>query len=111
MLKQPFMKYLLSFTFCFLITATTFATHIRGKLTDQKGEVLSFASIYVRGTSTGTTSNIDGLYDFVLEEGSYELVFQYVGYESKTETITHKPPRKPQHLMSDPQSETATNGS
>lgn len=82
------MKYLLSFTFCFLITATTFATHIRGKLTDQKGEVLSFASIYVRGTSIGTTTNIDGFYDLALEEGKYELVFQYVGYESKTENIT-----------------------
>ena len=82
------MKYLLSFTFCFLITATAFATHIRGKLTDEKGEMLSFASIYVRGTSIGTTSNIDGFYDLVLEEGDYELVFQYVGYESKTEKIT-----------------------
>ncbi|CAA6821367.1 MAG: Unknown protein [uncultured Aureispira sp.] len=82
------MKYLLSFTFCFLITATAFATHIRGKLTDKKGEVLSFANIYVRGTSTGTTTNIDGFYDFTLEEGQYELVFQYIGYESKTEKIT-----------------------
>ncbi|MFT5647693.1 MAG: hypothetical protein ACI976_002387 [Aureispira sp.] len=82
------MKYLLSFTFCVLITATAFATHVRGTLTDKKGEVLSFASVYVRGTSTGTTTNIDGLYDLVLEEGKYELVFQYVGYESKVELIT-----------------------
>lgn len=88
MIKQQFMKYLLSFTFCVLLTATAFATHVRGTLTDKKGEVLSFASVYVRGTSTGTTTNIDGLYDLVLEEGKYELVFQYVGYESKVELIT-----------------------
>lgn len=81
------MKHLLSFVLYCLVVTTTFAAHIRGKLTDAKGDVLPFASIYVRGTSTGTTSNIDGLYDLVLEEGTYEIVFQYVGYESKTETV------------------------
>ncbi|BDS13429.1 DUF5686 and carboxypeptidase regulatory-like domain-containing protein [Aureispira anguillae] len=82
------MKYLCLFLLCFFIQTSLSAAHIRGKLTDNQGEALSFASIYVRGTSTGTTSNIEGFYDLVLEAGNYELVFQYVGYESKTETVT-----------------------
>lgn len=82
------MKYLYFLLFILFINTDIFAAHIRGKLTDVEGEILSFASIYVRGTSIGTTSNIDGFYDLVLEDGRYELVFQYVGYESKTEKIT-----------------------
>jgi hypothetical protein len=67
---------------------TAFASHVRGVITDDKGDVLSFASIYIKGTSNGTTSNIDGFYSLNIKPGTYELVFQYIGYDSKTENVT-----------------------
>lgn len=83
------MKYFhLLFCFLFLSISTLSATSIKGKITDTKGDVLSFASIYVEGTSIGTTSNLEGFYNLELEEGTYKLVFQYVGYTSKVETIS-----------------------
>lgn len=83
------MKCLNSF-FCFLslFISTLSATPIKGKIVDSSGEILSFASIHVEGTSIGTTSNIDGFYELELEEGTYQLVFQYVGYTSKVESVT-----------------------
>jgi len=83
------MKYLsLLYCFLFLFISTLSATSIKGKIIDTKGEVLSFASVYVDGTSIGTTSNIDGFYELELEEGTYQIVFQYVGYTSKIKTVS-----------------------
>lgn len=69
---------------------------IAGKLTDKEynDEPLPFANVLIRGTSTGTTSDIDGLYGFEnLSPGSYTLVFSFVGYESqeiKVEVVADK---------------------
>ena len=82
-MRNLYLLFLLS-----LLSTITFAAHVHGKLTDESGEFLPFASIYIKGTSIGTTSNIDGMYDIELEAGTYELVFQYVGYASKVENVT-----------------------
>lgn len=66
---------------------------ISGKITDATGDPLPFASIYIQGTSTGTTSNIEGNYELELKEGTYQLVFQYVGYQQlrKEVKVSTKP--------------------
>ncbi|MCB0640468.1 MAG: carboxypeptidase-like regulatory domain-containing protein, partial [Phaeodactylibacter sp.] len=56
---------------------------VYGTVTDVYGEALPFANIYLKGTSTGTAANIEGVYELQLEPGSYEIVFQYIGYETK----------------------------
>lgn len=81
------MKHLFVLLCCLSIYTRTQAAHIRGKVSNATGEVLSFATVYVRGTSIGTTTNIDGFYDLSLEAGNYELVFQYVGYESQSKSL------------------------
>lgn len=61
---------------------------LKGKVTDTKGEALPFASVYVKGTTTGTTANVDGEYrlDFP-KKGTYIIVFQSIGYIPKTDTF------------------------
>lgn len=62
-----------------------------GKLTDKEynNEPLAFANILIKGTSKGTTSDVDGLYGFTdLAVGSYTLVFSFVGYESQEIAVT-----------------------
>ncbi|MEE9406844.1 MAG: DUF5686 and carboxypeptidase regulatory-like domain-containing protein [Polaribacter sp.] len=54
---------------------------IKGNITDKKGEPLSFVSVYLNKTVTGTTSNDNG--DYILnlkKQGKYTLVFQFIGY-------------------------------
>lgn len=58
---------------------------IVGKLTDKdyNNEPLSFANVFIKGTSKGTTSDFDGLYELAnLEPGTYTVVYSFVGYET-----------------------------
>ncbi|MAU25832.1 MAG: TonB-dependent receptor [Muricauda sp.] len=72
----------------FLCSASLFSQQtgsIVGKLTDTElnDEPLAFANILVKGTTTGTTSDFDGLYELPgIEPGTYTLVFSYLGYET-----------------------------
>ncbi len=59
---------------------------VYGKVTDENEEGLPFATLYVKGTSIGTTTNAEGNYQLELKPGSYQLVFQFVGYK-KTEKV------------------------
>lgn len=61
---------------------------IRGTITNQDGESLEFATIYVKEIESGTTSNIDGFYSINLEPGDYRLVFQFLGYTAQERTVT-----------------------
>ena len=72
--------------FLLLFTGTLHA-QVQGLVTDTAGEPLAFASVYVAGSSRGTTTNIEGRYSFKLAPGDYELVFQYVGYASERRTV------------------------
>ncbi len=44
-------------------------------------ELLIGVNIYVEGTQTGTTSNNYGFYSLTLPEGTYGIVYSYVGFE------------------------------
>lgn len=58
---------------------------IVGKLTDKElnNEPLAFANVLIKGTTQGTTSDFDGLYEIPnLEPGIYTVVYSYLGYES-----------------------------
>jgi outer membrane cobalamin receptor len=45
------------------------------------GEKLVAASVAIEGKAVGTTSNEFGFYSLTLEEGSYSVVFSFVGYQ------------------------------
>lgn len=77
----------LLFVITVLITSISFAQNtgsITGKLTDKEfnNEPLPFANVYIKGTTIGTTSDIDGLYELKdVEAGNYTIVYSFVGYE------------------------------
>ncbi|PCE62707.1 TonB-dependent receptor [Sediminicola luteus] len=58
---------------------------IVGKLTDKEmnNEPLAFANVLIKGTTKGTTSDFDGLYEIAdVEPGNYTLEFSFLGYET-----------------------------
>ena len=75
---------LLNSLFFLLVFSFQIQAQLSGIVKDKNGEPLPFASIYIQGTTIGTTSNIEGKYTFELEKGNYQLVFQYVGYQQQT---------------------------
>lgn len=61
---------------------------ITGKITDsESGEALIAASVAVEGTTTGTTSDVEGNYAITLPEGANVLVFSYTGYGTQKVTV------------------------
>lgn len=62
------------------------AQGIKGTVTAD-GEALPFATIFIEELGTGTSSNIEGYYEYRLEPGRYRLLFRYLGYQSVTKAI------------------------
>jgi hypothetical protein len=71
----------------FFLALNSFAGKISGTVTDDKGQVLPFASILVKGTTRGTTANNEGKYFLNLEPGNYTLACQYVGYKREEKEV------------------------
>ena len=60
---------------------------IRGTVRGANKEGLAFANVAVRGAATSTGANEQGQYQLRLPAGTYELVFQYVGYRPHIEPV------------------------
>lgn len=71
-----------------ILSLNSQAFTIKGVVTDVKGEPLSYANMYIKGTSNGTSANAKGEYVLNVEAGVYEVVFQHIGYRQKIELIT-----------------------
>ncbi|HEX2846785.1 MAG TPA: DUF5686 and carboxypeptidase regulatory-like domain-containing protein [Chitinophagaceae bacterium] len=80
-------KILLASLFC-LFSLFSFAGKVSGLITDDKGNPMAYASVSVKGTTKGTTSNSSGRYSITLSPGKYTLICQYVGYGKSEKTIT-----------------------
>ena len=63
------------------------ATTVSGVVSDETGEPLIGASVTVPGHPGGVTTDIDGNYRIALPQGSNQLTFSYVGYNTKTVTV------------------------
>ena len=67
-----------------IITHVSFAQDISisGTVTDQEtGEPLPGVTIVVKGTTIGTITNFDGIYNLNVEKGA-TLQYSYIGYET-----------------------------
>jgi len=68
----------------FFATATVFGqTKITGKVVDQTNDPLPSASIVVKGTTNGTSTDFDGNFTITASASSGVLVISFVGYETK----------------------------
>lgn len=76
---------------CSAIIALSYLAHagkVTGTVTDVKGDVLSYASITVKGTTKGAVANSQGQFAIELAAGNYILVCQYVGYQQQEKQVT-----------------------
>ena len=80
--------FLLFFGVCF--TAFGQKVTLSGKVTDQNGKAVPFASVYVKNTTNGASANIEGDYSLSLLPGQYDLQFKAVGYKQETRHIDLK---------------------
>ncbi|TNF25967.1 MAG: carboxypeptidase-like regulatory domain-containing protein, partial [Bacteroidetes bacterium] len=66
----------------------TLAGSVDGKVTDEDGEPVPFVSVYIEGTTLGTTTNSEGNYHLELKDGYHTVVFRYVGYKTEVRPLT-----------------------
>jgi hypothetical protein len=74
----------------FLLAFTTplFGGGIRGTVKADDGTILSYTTIYVKQLGTGTTTNVNGYYELSMPPGLYDVVYQYLGYETQERKVT-----------------------
>lgn len=63
---------------------------VRGKITDQQGQAIPFASVYEKNTTLGTSANSEGEYSLKLSPGKHELNYRAIGYKQETREIDLK---------------------
>ena len=71
---------------CFLLVSSLgYAQNrtISGKVLDEKGAPVSFASILVKGSKLGTSSNEEGVFSIAVTSSKSVLQFKAVGFEDK----------------------------
>lgn len=77
-MKKICLTILVCFSF-FPLLAQNFT--VSGKVSDQKGNPIPFATIYLKNASLGTSANGEGLFTLKIPSGKQELVFRAVGFK------------------------------
>ncbi|QCK13285.1 SusC/RagA family TonB-linked outer membrane protein [Mangrovivirga cuniculi] len=72
-----------------LLSATAYSQEreISGQVTDPEGFGLPGASVLIEGTNNGTVTDADGNYSLNVPLDAENLVFSFIGYQSKTISI------------------------
>ena len=90
---KSYAGYFLRFVFCLVLTASALSAQaqsrnqVSGKVTDTAGEPLIGATVVVVGTTTGTTTGIDGSYT-INAAADGELKISYIGYVEQTVKVS-----------------------
>ncbi len=64
------------------------ASGIRGYVRDANGNPLEYTTIYAQENGLGAVTNAEGYYQLSLQPGTYTVLFQFLGYETKVEKVT-----------------------
>ncbi|WKN32444.1 DUF5686 and carboxypeptidase regulatory-like domain-containing protein [Porifericola rhodea] len=70
-----------------LCSLCAYTQGIKGTVYTSEGQPLPYATIYIKAMETGASTNADGVYEIDLSTGSYELVFQHLGYAAVVKKV------------------------
>ncbi len=82
------MKILSFLSFVLFVNCVFGQAKINGYTRSSTGEVLPFSTVYIKGTTNGTTSNGDGEYLLKMPSGKHIIVAQHVGFKVIERQIT-----------------------
>jgi hypothetical protein len=90
------MKYLFFINLlCWNIALYAQTGSIKGKITDEKGDMLIGATVIIDGTQKGTIADLDGNYKLEnINAGEITLICSFLSYESAKKTITVLPDKE-----------------
>jgi len=79
---------IISVVLLLLFSLHSSAQKIYGTVFNERGDLLPYASITVKGSSTGASANNRASFSFSLPAGTYTLVCQHIGYTAAEKTVT-----------------------
>ncbi|MEO9891535.1 TonB-dependent receptor [Aurantibacter sp.] len=86
LLKQHYLSLFL-FLGGIIFSAAIAQTNISGTVSDESGTPLPGVSVVIQGTTTGVTTDFDGLYAIAVDDNNAVLVFSYIGFASQNVTV------------------------
>ena len=75
---------------CVSLTAFCQQFSLSGKVTDDSGKPVPFASVRIKNTTNGVSANSEGDYVLKLQPGQYEVQYKAVGYKQESRSIDLK---------------------
>jgi TonB-dependent starch-binding outer membrane protein SusC len=66
------------------------AMQVKGKVTDEQGNGLPGVSVLLKGTTTGTATDVNGAYALNVPDGTGTLVFSFIGFLPQEVAITNQ---------------------
>ena len=90
-MKKIFQGFFLFLLLLISIASVAQNKTVRGKVTGEKGEAISKASVVVKGTKLGTTTNDNGEFSISVPASAKNLVISSVEFEAKEVAITDGP--------------------
>jgi TonB-linked SusC/RagA family outer membrane protein len=90
MMKISFLKPLLvlGFLVCFISTALSQQQTVQGTVTDNYGDTLPGVNIIIKGTNTGTVSDMNGVYSLNIDDPKRTvLIFRFIGFADKEVSV------------------------
>jgi iron complex outermembrane recepter protein len=82
MIKNTFFLFLFT---SMLVNSQTFT--VKGKIYDDNKQPLTNASVIIKNTNIGTSSDFDGNYQLNLSKGTYEIEIRFISYKSKLQIV------------------------
>ncbi len=73
-----------------ILTKVSFSAIVSGIIMDKSGHPLPFASVYIKNSTLGVSSNFQGKYFMELPAGKHTLTFSLIGYETFEKQISLK---------------------
>ncbi|MEQ9402839.1 MAG: DUF5686 and carboxypeptidase regulatory-like domain-containing protein [Cyclobacteriaceae bacterium] len=82
------MRYLITGTLFLFSILTSAQTGVKGSIKSHTGEELPFSTIYIKGTTNGTTANGSANYFLRTPPGKHVIVVQHVGFMVEEREVT-----------------------
>src|SRR3989304_1633217 len=78
----------LSLVILFFLSLTARAAYVKGTITDEQGEAIPYASVFVKNSIYGVSADLKGNFFLELKPGKYTLTFSSISYVTQEKEIT-----------------------
>jgi hypothetical protein len=86
-LYRPMHLRLLFILLVSLLSTRALAVQVRGTVSDQDGEPIAYANVFLQNTTYGVLTNIKGEYFIELDPGTHQLSFSSLGFSKVTKEV------------------------